>query len=231
MEAKIVLWVIIFLSTFFIVLGSMVAESAFMFSETPFIPSVSVPDRWDTAEIGKGSVTSQDWGNLSYPTVHQLYLSWQGTNDTHIYVVWTDDQTEIEIFHPHVWYYWAIMLPYPVTQTYVVSIEDSDLQRSYFYTRCQDGDIPEILVQFAYDTVTYDDLTDAWDNGELDIWIGYEAAGNQTIAHYNVWTLIGQLMSFNLPNVHPSINIIIGVPIYACIIIGVIYALDKLVPF
>ncbi len=77
-------------------------------------------------------------------------------------------------------------------------------------------------------------LKDAWDDGELKIlWaIDMDQLGSTT--GMTAWNIVSMLLLFQLPNVHPVINIIIATPIWALIAVLVfqfIIAVIKALPF
>lgn len=84
-------------------------------------------------------------------------------------------------------------------------------------------------VQITFNTTKHESFDDAWDSGELEIWIGvgYE----DVIAYHSTWALVTQILLFQAPEIHPVINAIIAVPIWACVAIMVFLLLRRALPF
>ena len=70
-------------------------------------------------------------------------------------------------------------------------------------------------VSFNYDEETYSSVEDAWNHHGLSFFIGIEF--DQIATGLNAWDLIGMVLFFKMPNVHPLLNYIIAVPIWASI--------------
>lgn len=73
----------------------------------------------------------------------------------------------------------------------------------------------EMSVFFDFNETLYGSPVEAWDSDELYILCGIHY--DQTQTAYNVWEIIGLLLFFGLPNVHPVINAVISIPIWICI--------------
>jgi hypothetical protein len=72
-------------------------------------------------------------------------------------------------------------------------------------------------VFFDFNETAYDDPLDAWDVDELYVFCGISF--DQVVTGTNALTLVQDLLFFNLPNTHPAINALIGVPLW----IGILY--------
>jgi hypothetical protein len=87
-------------------------------------------------------------------------------------------------------------------------------------------------VSFDYDEETYSNIEDAWNNHALSVFVGIDFDALAT--GLNAWDLIGMILFFQTPDVHPILNYMIGVPIWACIAwlsISIIIAIIKSFPF
>jgi len=69
---------------------------------------------------------------------------------------------------------------------------------------------------FGYNDTLYSSPSQAWDHHGLWILLGINF--DQMSTGFNAFNLIGMLLFFQLPMVHPIINYIIAVPIWVCII-------------
>ena len=87
-------------------------------------------------------------------------------------------------------------------------------------------------VFFAYNETTYSSVADAWNHHGLHVLIGIEF--DEMATGLNAWDLIGMVMFFKMPDVHPVFNYIIAVPIWVCIAwlaFAFIIAVIKSLPF
>lgn len=234
-EHKTLIFTVCFILFFAFMVGTipsnLMANQGVEFDET--VEYVEPPERFDVGSLSRGEVISQDYANVSFPVSvgQNFYLTYEDTNDTQINLVWT---TLGELYFTHVhWLFFIIpvqyeLVPYPVVNdTVLATVGEGDTAE--LWLRCGGGDIPEVYLGLSYDNDTYTDLEDAWDDGELMVYVGFTS--NMTFTGGNAWALLGQLLTFNTPNVHPVINFFISVPIWVCIVVSILYVLEKLLPF
>lgn len=233
---------LIFVVTFlgvFIFLSGFIPSPFFFFltyDQTQYKPLV-VPDKWDTSAIGEGTVLDQDMANITYPSATSLSLE-----DEEIILFWADyypynpdlpsSKDEMWLAHIHTWWifvFWEPTDANPFTKAYLNSIQDEN-NVSSVTVRCLKGDL-QFLFQITFDNNMYSSFIDAWDNNHLEVYVAIRQADTQTQAHYDAWTLIGQLLTFQAPFIHPLFNFIIAVPIWISIALAIIYVLDKILPF
>lgn len=233
-EHKVILFSVCFLLFFGYMIQSMpvdmVENQSTTFSDVPVY--VEPPTYFDVGSLSRSEIISQDYANVSYPEGgHNFYLTYQDTNDTQINLVWVVPD-ELAFTHVH-WLFYIIPLqkqmnPYPLYNATVLgSIEEGETAE--FWLRCVDGDIPEVYLGISFDNDTYADLGEAWDDGELSIYVAF--LSNATFTGGNAWALVGSLLTFSAPNIHPIVNFFIAVPVWVSIIISILYVLEKILPF
>jgi hypothetical protein len=86
-----------------------------------------------------------------------------------------------------------------------------------------------VKIMFGYNTTSYDNCTQAYENDALGIWLGINF--DQVNTQYNAWNLISMILFFQMPDVHPLINAIIAIPIWVTIAYLVFTLITKLIPF
>jgi len=89
-----------------------------------------------------------------------------------------------------------------------------------------------LTAYFGYTETAYSNVTDAWNHHALSILLGIDFADQAT--GMNAWNLIGMLLFFQMPNVHPILNILIAIPVWVCIVwltFAFIIAVVKSLPF
>ena len=81
---------------------------------------------------------------------------------------------------------------------------------------------------FYYNTTTYTDSSDAWDNNKLYLLHGI---GIDASATANIGSLIISLLLLQLPDVPLLINVLLVTPIWACIIFVLWFIIKEMIPF
>lgn len=231
-EHSTLIMVVVFLAVFVLLVASIPAAifiNQVSYTPTTYVEVTPPSPFWDPAEIGKGNVKSQDYKYITFGTGKYWALTYASLNDTLIYVGWDVSPDDLIVKHVHAWWDYRNMLPYPLEKDYVLAREENDI--SAFYMRCITGDIPEVYVQISYDNISYSSLLEAWNYGEIYVWMGLLENATRQEASYDVWTLLGQLMSFQAPNIHPLLNALIAIPLWICIIVSIVYVFDKILPF
>ena len=89
-------------------------------------------------------------------------------------------------------------------------------EQSLKYT-CQNPERPELscTLFFGFNTTKYLVPSTAWENGELYM---LQAFGfDQMNSSVNAWNLIGAVLFFQMPEIHPVLNVLIALPIWITI--------------
>lgn len=109
--------------------------------------------------------------------------------------------------------------------------EDYDTEKDYTKYTCEGDDDPSVgcTVFFGFNTSKYDTPSQAWENGELYFMqgLGFDQINTST----NAWNLVGMLLIFQMPNIHPIINMIIAIPLWICIAYLIFALILKVIPF
>ncbi len=235
MEHKTVIFFFVFISLFAFLIGAMpnlmVAHQA-GYSTTEYT-YVSVPDRWDTASIGAGTVLSQDMKNVTYGGLEIFTLTDNDNATQDISMEWANAYGLNFTYYRHKHMYWFIpwyhnMNPTPLTRAYMVSIQDENI--SSVQLVCDQGDF-KCLLQVGFNETAYATLDEAWGDGHIEVWLGIRETDTETQANFDIWTMLGAFLTLRMPNIHPWLNFILALPIYATIGICLLYILDKILPF
>jgi hypothetical protein len=162
------------------------------------------------------------WLNLTWrnPDDMLLFFSWDpaGLADG----IWVGKPTGA---YPYYGYY----DPHPITLTYVSGLNMGNT--TTFWLADPEHSEYNILCTIK-PNINYTTLTNSWNAGQLQLYLGYPQNVTTATVSYSVWQIVGQMMSFQTPNVtNPIINAIIGVTIWAPILAAIILVLDKLIPF
>lgn len=86
-----------------------------------------------------------------------------------------------------------------------------------------------MTIHMYYNTTKYDSFTDAYYANDWHALIG--VTWDQLNTAISAWDLIGRILTFQAPEVHPAINILIAIPIWAATAILVFILIVKVIPF
>lgn len=84
-------------------------------------------------------------------------------------------------------------------------------------------------VLFGYNETLYSSHTHAFDNEALMIWMGIDF--DQRGTSLSAWNLVTMLLTFQMPDIHWSINMMLAIPFWACIAYLVYVLIIKMIPF
>jgi len=68
---------------------------------------------------------------------------------------------------------------------------------------------------FTYNQTSYTSYADAWSHDDLQLWLGI--TWDQQSTSVNAWNLVAMLLFFQLPGIHPIVNALLAIPIWACV--------------
>jgi hypothetical protein len=87
----------------------------------------------------------------------------------------------------------------------------------------------QLKVYFAFNTTKYNTPYDALVGGELHVL--FCVSMDKVNTSINAWNLIGSILFFQMPNVHPLINAIIAIPVWIAIAWLIYILILKAIPF
>jgi len=86
-----------------------------------------------------------------------------------------------------------------------------------------------MIVYIGFNQTKYSKPSDALNGGELSLLLCMNFDKINTT--YNAWGLIGALLTFQAPNIHPAINFLIAIPIWILIAYLIYVLILKAIPF
>jgi len=164
-----------------------------------------------------GGIVSGSYPYLDSHVIHREYASTRfSLGAVYVDVWWNPIDSLLWFGHSYhiAWIFW-----------WTENLRESPIQWSDVITNALNANVSKIVmycdcpktydVYILNNSTSYASLYDAWVAGEITVQIGmgWEAS----YAVINAWTLITQLMLFQAPNIHPLLNGIIVVPIWAMI--------------
>ena len=108
-----------------------------------------------------------------------------------------------------------------------VQADDTDGTHRYNLKYKDSGESAGKLVVY-WNTTLYPDPHDAWDNNALYLLHGM---GIEDLATNNIGALIISLLLLQLPGVPVLVNMLLAVPIWACIVYVLWYIITSMIPF
>jgi len=87
----------------------------------------------------------------------------------------------------------------------------------------------QLIVFFGYNTTEFSNVQDAINNDALSVLFCINF--DQVNTSFNAWNLIGMLLFFQMPNVHPTINMLIAIPLWVVIAYLIYVLILKALPF
>ena len=87
----------------------------------------------------------------------------------------------------------------------------------------------QMVVYVGFNMTKYSKPSDALNNGELSLLLCMNF--DKTNTSYNAWNLVGAILFFQMPDVHPAINALIAIPLWVMIAYLVYVLILKAIPF
>jgi len=177
------------------------------------------------------NITSYDNGTITrpgWPSGNTLELSLDPYG-VKVAVLWSSLYPDHLYFSRRDYYFGPLfhsydIEPYPVTKTYAASKLEGNI--SVFNMK---GNVRTYHVQLYYNDAVYGNLTEAWDGGELYVWVGL--GWEQMPTTVNLWSFISAFLFFQAPLIHPLIDPFIAIAFWVGISVVAIIFLSRLIPF
>lgn len=215
------IFAIIFLATF---AGVVILMSSDLTDISPSdYRTVNVPDSLYGAEFFKTNITIYWNGTITpigldenlllpYPEPELIGIDWATYNKENILLT--------HKFNHQWWGYqgYEAIKPYPLSTYDIISEYEESTNSSTFYMNSKSY---SWLATFSYDQTTYDNITHSIESDELYLFIG--RSPSQVADDQNAWSLISSILFWRNPDIHPAVNFLITIPIYATTIIVFFY--------
>jgi len=233
-EFSVLIVTITFLSGYVILVGTIPTEFA---AVAPDMQAINVPEEFSSIDIvhlawwGNGTITEENgWDD---PLLLQLP---PGDPQIELEVAWQGDDWHLTFWRKTWWFFIPtghyLYQSSAITDTsfewdYVNSKYLEDQSLSAFQAYDPDGTV--FYVYVSYNQSKYGSFQEAWDDHELSLLVGVGI--EDSLTKLDAWGLISQIIMFQMPDVHWSINLLLAIPIYAAIALLVIIIVLKFIPF
>lgn len=114
-----------------------------------------------------------------------------------------------------------------LTKNHLIENWDSDYNASVIYPVSCNCIVTKVW--FTDTNETRNNISQAWDEGAIHVIMGFGFDDYET--SISSWALVGQLLTFQAPDIHPVINAIIAIPIWATIAYVAYILILKALPF
>lgn len=223
--------VLLFTFTFLIAM----APAQFV-GETPDYDILENPDSWYAEEIAIWSDVFRFYDDGVLPANSGTTLDVGTDHDFVIYFSSIDDVIVFQCWHQ--WSMWGII---PRSH----NIEPSPFGEDHVLDNIEPGSSPEIsrfmmtcshytwAVRISYDDTKFDSLYNALHGigNDAEVLVFAGLTWDQEAGAINAWNVIGQILTFQSPDVHPVINALIAVPLWICIIYLAYRIVLMMIPF
>ena len=250
--AKTFFVVVIFISTFGILLGFTPTEFLTESYDGEYYIQSYPSDTWVGREIGSWDETflGVDNATIRFDKLALLNISNIIDDDIEISVHWgyTLDDNPLIFYHRYpivkifgMGLLWDSDVLYDhqskeflMTQTLVESYLDAgtfEPQVSRFEMDCEHF---SYYVSVAYNSTKFDSLTEAYAGTvtyDPELWIFIGMGFESEWASLPTWMMIAQLLTFQAPNVHPIINGLIAIPLWIAVLYLAYHLLLRMFPF
>lgn len=218
------IFAVIFSGVFGILIFTMPSELASSSSVRVETPS----SLWRTADLFLTNMT--DTVNVTFAHDTWTAFGLSGISGD-VYYVWYTNPIDTFYFE-HRWGGWWIfsnrdsLSPSFVSEDEIIDAFDPTDNSSRFAFSCKHNDF-EIV--FYYNQTLYDNISQAV---SVDALFAYVGVGVEKVASsVSAWSVVSSILFFNAPNIHPALNAVIAIPLWAIIGIVVYTLFLKLLPF
>ena len=235
-EIKVFITVVTFLGVFALLVSMIPGQFAV---QSKSYRQISVPEYFEAIDLQCFTETK----NLTVPAYDEFGLDCSvGGWELKIYPYYSDPANIHELQLKHVDRWWVFVvgehhltwrrkvdgidLGIQLDKDELLNAYDADKGVAEFIVSCEHL---TAYVAFAYNTTKYENIVDAWANSEL--WMLIAIGFDQVNTSTNAWNVIQQLLFFQAPDVHPAINALIAIPIWAAIAITIYILILKAIPF
>lgn len=98
-----------------------------------------------------------------------------------------------------------------------------------FSMKTQDSGQLKFICAFVWDEETYSTPTPAFENDGVIIYLGL--TWEQQMSTMSAWNIVGMILFFQMPQVHPLLNMMFALPIWACILYTIYRLILLAIPF
>ncbi|MEM5867568.1 MAG: hypothetical protein QXG39_06580 [Candidatus Aenigmatarchaeota archaeon] len=178
---------------------------------------------WYDFSIGGWNIRFTDWREHSYIQA-QTYASWWVFKWDFNQFKWYDKEGVEKS---------RIVSPYPGAD--IIALDYAELDNAYSKWGYNGGrwsiknSYTQLIVYVGFNTTKYSKPSDAIKNNEAKFLfcINFDKMNTS----FNAWNLIGSILFFQMPEVHPVLNAIIAIPIWIAIAYLIYILILKAIPF
>lgn len=187
---------------------------------------IDVPNYLDTGQFFQQNITYSDYQNVTFPSYNEFEMSDSSHN---VVLQWISLQkTEFYFTYENGVFLWILsnierLNPYPLTWAMVLDAYDDDMNASRVSMTSKSN---EWTVQYFYNQTAYDNLTHAYDSNDIKVYVGM---GNEyDPSSMSAWSFVTSILTWSNPDIHPAVNFLIAIPLYAMFGMILFYMFTKL---
>lgn len=187
---------------------------------------IEVPDYIDSSIFFADNVTIEGNCTLNYPdqefiemedSDHEIEIEWMQYGKEMFFVTYRNG-VKLWIIPKY-----ERVNPHPLTWNNILDayIDDANTSKIMMYS-----DSAEWTIHVYYNQTAYDNITHSYDNDELFFNIG--KTNDLSASTLSAWGFLMSILTWNNPDIHPAVNFLIGLPLYAMFGIVLFYMFTRL---
>lgn len=188
---------------------------------------LDIPNYLDTGQFFQENVTYSNYQNVTYPTLDTLFQ--MEDSEHNVLLQWFNLQKQMFYFtYQNGHFLWILqnneqMNPFPLGWNVVLDAYDETMNASRISMTSKSN---EWTVQFFYNQTAYDNLTHAYDSNDIKVWVGM---GNEfNPSSISAWSFVTSILTWSNPDIHPTVNFLFAIPLYALFAVILFYMFTKL---
>lgn len=221
------------------------SESPELMAAQPHYRDVDVPEALEAFEIpvysyqsfdiifiGEGSFSQDfDFDDHGPPYVYR-FTAWNTTNDYGYDPVVLFIEWDSYPFSGHGLDFWFNYTNYDTNLAFAtMDTIYAATDELVFTIKTEDNEL-SFLCSFKWNETSYSTPSDALHNDAMKLYVG--RTWEQEMSSMNSWSIITMVLFFQLPDIHPALSLIIGLPIwvsFSYIIFIIITKIVEMMPF
>lgn len=241
-----IIFIITFLGIFIVLVGMIYAESPELMAAQPQYRDVSIPEELEAFEVpvysyqsfnitwtAEGSFTQDfDFDDHTTPFTYR-FTAWNTTNDYSYDPVVLFIQWDSYPWSGHGLDFWQEDTNYDTNLAFAtMDTIYNETGELIFSVKTEDTQQLSFLCSFRWNETTYSTPSEALHNEGMLVYVGL--TWEQEMSALNAWSIITMVLFFQLPDIHPALSLIIGLPIWVSIsyiIFTIITKIVEMFPF
>jgi len=236
-----ILFIVTFLGIFIVIVGMIYSESPELMAAQPQYRDVDIPEELEAFEVPVYSYQSFNitweaggWFDVDFdfddhePPYVYRFTAYNTTNDFGeeplvFFIEWDSYP-----WSGHGLDFWFNNTNYDTNLAFAtMDTIYSETGELIFAVKTEDTTELSFLCSFRWNETTYSTPSEALHNNGMMVYVG--RTWEQEMSALNAWSIITMVLFFQLPDIHPALSLIIGLPIWVSISYIIFILITKIV--